>query len=186
MKKAAIVALAIMAAGAACRATPSTNPVPKLAPAAAACPAPVMPGVEWVFVDDSSGLSVALPRGFEERPSGGPFRHFQLAADFQQSMSFGIIRGDLGLEAYRRVYQSTLMLEYSECSDAVDGYQISIQAWRTPNGVFRNSQRLDRFDVFAITQIQPGVYFYLTGGTYSRPTQDLILGAIRSWRRRTR
>jgi len=97
-------------------------------------------------------------------------------------MSIGFIRGELGLQAYRRAYQPTLMLEYSECSDTVGAYKISVQAWRTPNGTFRNARRLDRYDVFAISEVQPGIYVYLTGGTYSRPTQDLILGAVRSWR----
>ena len=96
-------------------------------------------------------------------------------------MSIGFIRGELGLQGYRRAYQPTLMLEYSECSDTVGAYKISIQAWRTPNGTFRNARRLDRYDVFAISEVQPGMYVYLTGGTYSRPTQDLILGAVRSW-----
>ena len=99
-------------------------------------------------------------------------------------MTFGIIRGGLGLEGYRRAYQPALMLEYSECSESVGGDKISIQAWRTPNGVFRNTRRFDRYDVFAIWEIRPGVYAYSTGGTYSRPSQDLMLGAIRSWRRK--
>jgi hypothetical protein len=99
-------------------------------------------------------------------------------------MTFGIIRGGLGLAGYRRAYQPPLMLEYSECSESVGDDRISIQAWRTPNGVFRNRRRLDRYDVFAIWEIRAGVYAYVTGGTYSRPTQDLMLGAIRSWRRK--
>jgi hypothetical protein len=127
-----------------------------------------------------------LPPGFEERPSGGAFRHWQLAADFQQSMSVGTIRGMLGLAGYRRAYQPALMLDYSECSENVAGYDVSIQAWRTPNGVFRNSRRLDRYDVFAIWEAQPGVFIYITGGTYVRQTQDLMLGAIRAWRRNPR
>ena len=100
-------------------------------------------------------------------------------------MTFGIIRGGLGLANYRRPYQPALMLEYTECTDAVGDYQMSIQSWRTPNGVFRNSRRLDRYDVFAIWEVQTGVYAYIGGGTYSRPTQDLMLGAIRAWKRRT-
>ena len=99
-------------------------------------------------------------------------------------MTFGIIRGGLGLAGYRRAYQRALMLEYSECSESVGDDRISIQAWRTPNGVFRNRRRLDRYDVFAIWEIRAGVYAYVTGGTYSRRTQDLTLGAIRSWRRK--
>lgn len=97
-------------------------------------------------------------------------------------MSFGIIRGALGLAGYRRVYQPDLMLDYSECSDTVSGYPISIQAWRTPNGVFRNYRRFDRYDVFAIWEVRPGVYAYLTGGTDHSPTQALMLAAIRSWK----
>jgi hypothetical protein len=172
---------AAAAAITACRATRPTL-IPSPAPAAAACPAPALGDIKWVLVDDSTGFTLALPPGFEEHPSGASFRHWQLANDFQQSMSFGIIRGDLGLEGYRRVYQASLMLEYSECSDAVGDYTISIQSWRTPNGTFRNYLRLDRYDVFAIWEVRPGVYAYITGGTYSRPTQDLMLGALRSWR----
>jgi len=165
-----------------CRATPAAPPVPTPAPSAKACPAPVLGDVAWVFVEDSTGFTFSLPPGFQERSSGGAFRHFELANDFQQSMSFGIIHGELGLQGYRRAYQPTLMLEYSECSDTVGAYKISIQAWRTPNGTFRSSRRLDRYDVFVIWEVQPDVYVYLTGGTYYRPTQDLILGAVRSWR----
>ena len=133
-------------------------------------------------MEDSAGFTLALPPGFEERAPGGPFRHWELAADFQQSMTFGIVRGDLGLAGYRRVYQPTLMLDYSECADTVSGHLVSIQAWRTPNGVFRNSQHLDRYDVFSIWEVGSGVYAYLQGGTYQRPTQELMLGAIRAWR----
>lgn len=166
-----------------CRATPAAPPpVPTPAPAAKACPAPILSELAWVFVEDSSGFTFALPPNFQERTSGGAFRHFELANDFQQSMSIGFIRGELGLQGYRRAYQPTLMLEYSECSDTVGAYTISIQAWRTPNGTFRNARRLDRYDVFAISEVRPGMYVYLTGGTYSRPTQDLLLGAVRSWR----
>lgn len=168
---------------AACRprtvATPATSP----APAAPACPAPQLRGVEWVLADDSTGFTVALPPGFEERPWEGPSRRWDLGPDFQQSMIFGTIRGDLGLAAYRRPYQPALMPEYSECTETVAGYQVSIQSFRTPNGTFRNYRRLDRYDVFAIWEIAPGVYGYISGGTYLRPTQDLMLGAIRSWRR---
>lgn len=171
---------------AACHPTPSLTPAPSPAPAAPACPAPALSGIDWIFVDDSAGFTLALPPSFQERPAGGLFRHWELAADFQQSMTFGIIRGELGLSGYRRVYQPTLMLDYSECSEAVAGYRISIQAWRTPNGVFRNYRRFDRYDVFAIWEASPGVYVYLTGGTYRRPTQDLMLAAIRSWRPRNR
>lgn len=83
------------------------------------------------------------------------------------------------------VMTAALMLEYTECSDAVGGYQMSIQSWRTPNGVFRNSRRFDRYDVFAIWEVRPGMYAYITGGTYSRPTQDLRLGSLRAGRRKT-
>ncbi|HLA13743.1 MAG TPA: hypothetical protein VJZ25_01855, partial [Gemmatimonadaceae bacterium] len=167
---------------AACRAAPSSTPSPSPAPAAPACPAPALPGIEWVFVEDSAGFTLALPPGFQERPAGGPFRHWTLEADFQQSLTFGIIQGGLGLSGYRRAYQPTLMLDYSECSDTVSGYQISIQAWRTPNGVFRDYRRFDRYDVFALWEVRPGVHAYLLGGTYRRPTQDVMLAAIRSWR----
>jgi hypothetical protein len=138
--------------------------------------------VEWVFVDDSAGFVLALPPGFQERASGGAFRHWEPAANFQSSMSFGIIQGNLGLSGYRRVYQPALMPEYSECSDSVNGYPLSIQAWRSPNGVFRNYRRFDRYDVFAIWEVRSGVYAYLTGGTDHQSTQVLMLAAIRAWK----
>ena len=166
----------------ACRAKPSLTLAPAPAPAARACPAPKLRGVKWVFAPDSAGYILALPPGFQERESGGPFRHWESATDFQPWMSFGIIRGEPGLSGYRRVYQPALMPDYSECSDTVSGYAMSIQAWRTPNGVFRNFRRFDRYDVFAIWEVRPGVYAYLTGGTDHQPTQVLMLAAIRSWK----
>jgi hypothetical protein len=84
--------------------------------------------------------------------------------------------------AYRRPYQPALMPDYSECAEQVNGHYVSIQAWRTPNGTFRNSQRLDRYDVFSIWELSPGVYAYLEGGTWKRPTQDVMLAAVRAWR----
>lgn len=122
-----------------------------------------------------------MPPGFRERLTGGPTRHFEAPSGYRPWMSFGIIHGDLGLAAYRRLYQPALMLDYSECADAVNGSSVSIQAWRTPNGIFRNYQRFDRYDVFAIWQLRPGVYAYLTGGTDNPPSQVLMLAAIRAW-----
>jgi len=176
------LSLAAAAGLAACHPKPSLTLGAAPAPAARACPAPNLRRVQWVFVDDSTGFVLALPPGFQERGSGGPFRHFESAADYRPWMSFGIIRGELGLSGYRRVYQPALMPDYSECSDTVSGYPISIQAWRTPNGVFRNFRRSDRYDVFAIWEVRPGVYAYLTGGADHQPTQVLMLAAIRAWR----
>jgi len=171
-----VAATAVIAA---CRAR-ATAPNPAPLPSARACPARLHAEKDWKLVDDSSGFSIALPPGFEERQAGGPFRHFAMAADFQESISIGAIHGDLGVQGYKRAYQPELMLDYSECSEMIGGIPVTIQAWRTPNGVFRNFQRLDRYDVFALWEAGPGTYFYLTGGTYRRPTQDLMLAAIRS------
>lgn len=99
-------------------------------------------------------------------------------------MAFGMIHGDLGLSGYRRVYQPEIMRDYSECTDSVSGYPVSIQAWRTPNGVFRDFRRFDRYDVFAIWEVRPQVYAYITGGTDARVSQELMLRAIRLWRKR--
>jgi hypothetical protein len=140
--------------------------------------------VQWTFVrEDSTGFTLAVPPGFVERSSSEPSRRWDAEGDFQQSMIVGLIRGDLPLEGYRRPYQANLMLEYTECVETIAGQRVSIQSWRTPNGVFRNFQRYDRYDVFAIWVFRPGVYVYLTGGTYLRQTQDLILGAIRALKR---
>lgn len=174
--------LAATASLAACHQKPSASVVSAPAPAARACPAPKLRGVKWVFAEDSAGFILALPPGFQERTLGGPFRHWEPAADFQSWMSFGIVRGELGLSGYRRAYQAALMPDYSECSDTVRGYPISIQAWRTPNGVFHNYRRFDSYDVFAIWEVRPGVYAHLTGGTDHQPTQVLMLAAIRSWK----
>jgi hypothetical protein len=162
-----------------------TRPVtPRAARSAPACPAHSRAQADWIVVTDSTGFSIDLPPGFQEHPSGGDFRHFEMTGDFNEAISVGTIRGNLGLAGYRRVYQPTLMLDYSECVEVVGGMSMSIQAWRTPNGVFRERRRLDRYDVFAIGETQPGVFAFITGGTYRRPTQDLLLAAVRSWRRR--
>ena len=169
---------------AACRATPTVTMAPVAGPATAAraCPAPKLRRVPWVLVDDSSGIVLAMPPGFVERPSGGAFRSFASAEGYRPYMSFGVIHGDLGVAGYRRAYQSELMPDYSECTDTVNGYAVSIQAWRTPNGVFRNFRRSDRYDVFAIWELGPAAYAYLSGGTDDQPTQALMLAAIRAWR----
>ena len=169
---------------AACHSSPPATATPLNAPAAPACPAPRVRSVQWIFAADSAGFTIALPRGFEERPSGGSSRHWESGTDFQHYMSSGIIHGNLGLSGYRRPYQAALMLDYSECVEDVQGYRISIQSWRTPNGTFRNFQRLDRYDVFAIWEVGPGVYFYESGGTYSRAIQEQLLVAVRRWRHR--
>lgn len=182
--------LATVVALVACRSRPTTAPTPgpgagavaTPAPAARACPAPKLRRIPWVLVGDSSGIVLAMPPGFQERPSGGAFRSFASAEGYRPYMSFGIIRGDLGLAGYRRAYQPELMPDYSECTDIVNGFAVSIQAWRTPNGVYRNFRRSDRYDVFAIWETGPGAYAYLSGGTDDQPTQVLMLGAVRAWR----
>jgi hypothetical protein len=165
-----------------CRSHPSLAPAPVPELSAAACPAPADGGTHWVRAADSAGVTLALPPGFQERAPEGAARHWEIPGDFSQWMTFGIIRGPLGPEAYRRAYQPSLMPEYSECWDEVDGQRVSIQAWRTPNGVFRDYQRLDRYDVFAIWEVRPGVYAYLSGGTYRRSMQVVMLSAVRAWR----
>jgi len=76
------------------------------------------------------------------------------------------------------------MQEYSICTDTVSGYEVSIQAWRTPDGVYRKLRRLDRYDVFAIWKVRPGLYAYLSGGSYDVSMQMTMLGAVRAWRAR--
>lgn len=183
----ALVAVVVLVG---CRSRPIMAPTPGRGagavatptPAARACPAPKLRSVPWVPVSDSSGIVLAMPPGFQERPSGGAFRSFASAEGYRPYMSFGIIRGDLGLAGYRRAYQPELMPDYSECTDIVNGFAVSIQAWRTPNGVYRNFRRSDRYDVFAIWETGPGAYAYLSGGTDDQPTQVLMLGAVRAWR----
>ncbi len=174
------LAATVAAAVVACRPLPPPSPRP--APSARACPAPRLRDVKWSVFNDSSGFALTLPPGAREGESFGASRHWDFGADFWESMAFGIIHGDLGLRAHQRAYQPALMLEYSECSDTVEGYAVSIQAWRTPNGVFRNFRRSDRYDVFAIWEIAPGTYAWFQGGTWLRPSQDIILAAIRAWK----
>jgi len=178
--------LLAVASLAACRAKPVVAPAhvagaPPV-PAAHACPAPKLRRVKWVLADDSAGFIFALPPGYQEQRSFGPFRHFESPQGYRPYMSFGIVRGNLGLSGYRPVYQPELMLDYTSCVDTVNGYRVSIQAWRTPNGVFRNFQRYDRYDVFAIWEVSPGVYAYQNGGTDDQPTQSVMLGAVRAWK----
>ena len=180
--------LLAVASLAACRAKPVMAPTraagaPPL-PAAHACPAPKLRGVKWVLASDSTGFTVALPPGFQETKSGGAFRHWESPEGYRPYMSLGIIRGNLGMSGYRPVYQPELMLDYTSCVDTINGYRVSIQAWRTPNGVFRNYQRYDRYDVFAIWEVRPGVYMYQNGGTDDQPTQVVMLGAVRAWKDR--
>lgn len=185
-RRLAVAAAAGLAAGlTACRAKPVLSPRAAPEPAIRACPAPRLRGVPWLFVEDSSGFILAMPPGFQERASGGAFRHFESPEGYGPWMSFGVLRGDVGLAGYRRVYQPNLMLDYSECTDTVGAYPVSIQAWRTPNGIFRNYQRFDRYDVFAIWEVRPGVYAHLSGGADQAQTQELMLAAIRSWKIQT-
>jgi hypothetical protein len=171
---------------AACRARPTTAPSPgptaRPVPAAKACPAPSARRVKWVYAVDTTGFTLALPPGSREHASGGPARHWDSDSAGRPSISFGIIRGDLGLAGYRRAYQRELMPDYSECTDTVNGYKVSIQAWRTPNGVYRGFRRYDRYDVFAIWEVRPAVFAYITGGASEQPTQVLMLAAIRAWK----
>lgn len=121
--------LVAAAATSACRSTPSVAPVPVSArapvPAVRACPAPDLGQVGWVFVADSTGVLLALPPGFHERASGGPPRHFESADGYRPYMSFGVIRADLGLAAYRRAYQPELMRDYSECPRCQDSCRMA-------------------------------------------------------------
>jgi hypothetical protein len=181
--KPALILTSFAIVAAACRPQPSTAPSPVPAPSAPACPALTQPANGWPVVEDTSGFTITLPPRFEERSKGTSARHFDMAPDYEESITIGTILGDLGLTAYRRPYQAALMLDYSECTEMIGGDPVSIQAWRTPNGVFRNMQRADRYDVFAIRQVRPGVYLYFTGGTYRVSTQALMLASIRSWRR---
>ncbi|HSQ30152.1 MAG TPA: hypothetical protein VLN49_09895 [Gemmatimonadaceae bacterium] len=176
--------LALLAIGAAaCRPQQTTAPSPVPTSSAPACPALTQPANGWPVIADTSGFTITLPPRFEERSKGTGARHFDMAPDYEESIIVGTIVGDLGLTAYRRPFQAELMLDYSECTEMIGGDPVSIQAWRTPNGVFRNAQRADRYDVFAIRQVRPGVYLYFTGGTYRASTQALMLASIRSWRR---
>lgn len=172
------VVLVGVGTGCAGRARPPTT-VP---PALAACPAPPVSAGDWTFRADSIGVFLFLPPDFLERPSGGTYREWIGGSERNQLIQFGLIRGDLPIEGYRRVITSTFAEEYSECHVTVDGYTVHLQAWRTPNGVFRNFRRQSRYDGFAIWQLEPGVFAYLQGGGSDRATQAVLLAAARLWR----
>jgi hypothetical protein len=74
------------------------------------------------------------------------------------------------------------MIEMSECIDSIPGREILVQTWRMAGGVFRDSQRLDKYDMLALVPVEPGVTLFLTGGGPKRETQILLLAVARTVR----
>jgi hypothetical protein len=72
------------------------------------------------------------------------------------------------------------MMEMTQCVDSIGGRQALVQAWRTRGGTFRDGQRMDRYDVFAVVPVSPVLRFYIASGSHRRETQQLALAAVRT------
>jgi hypothetical protein len=72
------------------------------------------------------------------------------------------------------------MMEMSQCVDSIGGRQVLVQAWRTRGGTFRNGQRMDRYDVFAVVPVSPERRFYLASGSHRPQTQQTVLEVVRT------
>jgi hypothetical protein len=157
----------------------SCGRAPHLTPARAACPPPRIATADWVTVTDSAGVSFRLPPGYREAARENGALHWELDGDFQQYLTAGFIASSSPPAALGR-YVSPGMLEMTQCIDLVAGREVLVQAWRTPGGTFRNGQRLDRYDVFAVIPVRPALRFYLASGGFQRRTQELVLAVVRT------
>jgi hypothetical protein len=165
--------LLLLGAAASC-----TRP-PRLTPSLAACPTPSDGTGGWETITDSLGVSFRLPPGFEEKAREGSARHWELGSDFSQYVTVGFIRSSSPVAVLGRAV-SPGMLEMTQCIDSIAGREALVQAWRTKGGTFRNFQRLDRYDVFAVVPVTPTLRFYFSSGGYERRTQRLALAAART------
>ncbi len=155
------------------------RPPRSVAPARPACPELRIATTGWVPVTESAGVSFRLPPGFREAAPVGPARHWELDGDFSQYVTAGFIASSSPPAALGR-FVSPGMFEMTQCMDVVGGREMLVQSWRTHGGTFRNGQRLDRYDVFAVVPVRPDLRFYLASGGYERRTQDLALAAVRT------
>jgi hypothetical protein len=155
-----------------------TAPVASVAPAFAACPAPHVNTTTWRTVADSF-VTFRLPAGFVEQPFDEGARRWYLNGDFSEYVRAGYIASSSPAEAMGRV-PSPGMMEMSQCVDSIGGHQVLVQAWRTHGGTFRNGQRMDRYDVFAVVPVSPERRFYLTSGSHRPQTQQTVLEVVRT------
>lgn len=172
-------ALALLLSVAGCHRAARTSPGPE--PAATACPAPALDTRAWRHVADSAGVSYRLPPSLLQRPdTAGPHREWD-GADAPHLLTVGFIHAREHWITLRRV-PSPGMLDMSECIDSIPGREILVQTWRMAGGVFRDLQRLDKYDMFALVPIEPGLTLFLTGGGPERETQILLLAVARTVR----
>ncbi|MDH5550065.1 MAG: hypothetical protein OEZ42_09180 [Gemmatimonadota bacterium] len=175
-----LIILPVLFAG--CHRASVPAPSPEILEAVAACPAPSIDTRGWQIVVDSTGVRYRLPAEFVERPSSSPsWRRWDLAGDFQQSVEIGVIESPDYWISLRRA-PSPGMHEMSECIDSIPGRQVLVQAWRMEGGAFRRGRRLDKYEVFALTPMEPGRTVLLTGGGSDRQTQALLLAIVRTIR----
>lgn len=144
-----------------------------------ACPAPPLRTGGWVSISDSLGIAFRLPPNYHERPTGTASREWVLDGDDQQYIILGYIASSSPPASLGRAV-SPGMLEMTQCIDSVGTRELLVQAWRTRGGTFRNGQRLDRYDVFAVVPVRADLRLYLMSGSYKRGTQDIALAAVRT------
>jgi hypothetical protein len=159
---------------------PRTAPEPIAA--VPACPGPALDVAGWAAIADSAGVTYRLPGGFIERPDSTlPYRRWTASDGSSGDLAVGFIHSREHWITLRRA-PSPGMHEMSECVDSVAGRQLLVQAWRTEGGIFRDRRRFDRYDVFALVPITPGLTVYLTGGGSDRRFQALLLAMARTLR----
>ena len=150
-----------------------------IAPALAACPAPPQQTEDWPAVAESAGVSFRIPPEFVEQSREEGAHRFSLRGDFSEYLLAGFIASSSPAETMGRV-PGPGMMEMSQCVDSIGGRQVLVQAWRTRGGTFREGQRLDRYDVFAVVPVSPELRFYIASGSHRRETQQLALAAVRT------
>ncbi len=148
-------------------------------PALAACPAPRQPTDDWRAVPESAGVSFRIPPAFVEQPSDEGAHRFYLRGDFSEYLLAGFIASSSPAETMGRA-PGPGMMEMTQCVDSIGGRHALVQAWRTRDGTFRDGQRLDRYDVFAVVPVSPELRFYIASGSHRRETQQLALAAVRT------
>lgn len=153
--------------------------LPRVAPSRPACPPPNVSTGGWEPIVDSDGVSFRLPAAYREAAPADGARHWELGGDFSQYITAGFIASSSPPAGLGRVV-SPGMLEMTQCIDSVGGREVLVQAWRTRGGTFRNGQRLDRYDVFAVVPVGPVMRFYLSSGGFERRSQEWALAAVRT------
>jgi hypothetical protein len=157
-----------------------TAPTP--APGVAACPAPALDMSRWQVVSDSAGLTYRMPDTFVEHVDTRlPHRQWNGEGTSSGYLWVGLIRSKEFWLTLRRV-PSPGMMEMSECIDSIPGRQILVQAWRAVGGIFQNGRRSDRYDMFTLVPIEPGLTAYLAGGGSDPRFQTILLGIARTAR----